>query len=281
MHIYYNNNLIEEPYLQPTCSGFQFGYGVFETILVSKGLPCFVDLHYQRLQRGCSRLGLELNLDAETMRNQANRLAEVQNIESGRLKLICFRDTNQDSTMMTLYPYKMEEAYSQEGMSLRTSSIKRNSHSPLSYIKSLNYTENILAKEEAKSQGYHEALFLNTNNKLCEGAVSNIFWVKHNKLYTPELSCGILDGITRGQVIKICHDMNIGLEEGTFNIEELLQAEEVFITNSLMGIMPVSKVDNTNYNIAHYETTKKLYNEYIKLTKEEVYYGQGKDSKSC
>jgi branched-subunit amino acid aminotransferase/4-amino-4-deoxychorismate lyase len=265
MYIYYNDKLIEEACLRPASQGFQFGYGLFETILVTKGMPCFVDMHYGRMLKGCSALGLKLRLGMETIYAQALKLSETCNITEGRLKLICFRDVDCDSTIMTISDYKQEESTMQNGLSLRISTIMRNPHSPICYIKSLNYIENILAKAEAKYQGYDEALFLNVHSKLCEGAVSNIFWIKSDMIYTPEINCGILAGITRRQAIDIFSVLGLRLKEGSYELAALLQADEVFVTNSLMGIMPVCKVDKTIYNINEYKVTKKIKDEYQKL----------------
>ena len=270
MVIYYNDKLINEMCLNPTSQGFQFGYGVFETILISKGAPCFVDMHYRRLLKGCKKLGLELKLDIEAIYTQAVRLSQACNITEGRLKLICFRDADTDATIMTLLDYKMEEATLQKGITIGMSGILRNPHSPMCYLKSLNYTENILAKAEAKFQGYDEALFLNIYGKLCEGAVSNIFWTKANVIFTPEIKCGILEGITRRQVLDICSILELGFMEGSYDITELLSADEVFVTNSLMGIMPVCRVDNTTYNISEYKIAQAINNEYRKIVEKEV-----------
>lgn len=270
MHIYYNDEITNAACLQATSPGFQFGYGLFETILISKGLPCFLDLHYHRLVKGCSKLGLKLSLNIETIYIQAIKLSETHKITEGRLKLICFRDTNRDSTIMTLSEYKLEESYLQKGISLGISSIKRNPHSPLCYLKSLNYTENIMAKEEAKYLGYDEALFLNINNKLCEGAVSNIFWVKSNVIYTPEASCGLLEGVTRGQVMELCDIAGIRLIQGSYELTELFQAEEIFVTNALMGIISVCRVGDARFDITENNITKQIRNEYEKLVGQQI-----------
>lgn len=265
MKIYYNDKLTETGSMEFMCHGFQFGYGVFETILVKEGLPCFIDKHYERLLKACSRLGLELKTDINTIFAQASKLAEMQNITDGRLKIICFRDLNIDSTLVTLSEYHSEAIHIEKGISIQTSSIKRNPFSPFCYIKSLNYAENIIAKAEAKSQGYDEALFLNVNNQVCEGAVSNIFWIKGDIVHTPELSCGLLDGITRNQVIDICSKLGYNLLKGKYALPEIMQADEVFVTNSLLGIMPVHKVDNIFYNISDYKVTYKIKEEYLRL----------------
>jgi branched-subunit amino acid aminotransferase/4-amino-4-deoxychorismate lyase len=270
MVVYYNDKLIKEACLSPTNQGFQFGYGVFETILISKGVPCFVDMHYRRLIKGCHRLGLELKLDIEEIYNGAIMLSEACNITEGRLKVICFRDVENDAVMMTLSDYRLEESIVHKGMTLGISNIMRNPHSPMCYLKSLNYAENILAKAEAKSQGYDKALFLNVSSKLCDGAVSNIFWTKDHVLYTPEIACGILEGITRRQVIDICKTLGFKHKEGSYDLGLLLQADEVFVTNSLMGIMPVCRVDNTTYNISEYKISIRINNEYRKLIENEI-----------
>jgi 4-amino-4-deoxychorismate lyase len=222
-------------------------------------------MHYSRLKKACTRLGLELGLDIEAINTQAIKLSQACNITDGRLKIICFKDVEVDGVIMTLSQYKLEDELMQKGISLGTSIIMRNPHSPMTYIKSLNYTENILAKAEVKSKGYDEALFLNIYSKLCEGAVSNIFWTKQSVIYTPDLSCGILDGITRRQVLDICSILGLSYKEGSHDLEELLSSDEVFITNSLMGIMPVCRVDNSTYDISRYKITGMLQAEYAKL----------------
>lgn len=269
MFLYYNNNLIDEEAaaIIPSCQGFQFGLGVFETILVLKGKPCFMELHFERFMQSCKKLGLQLVLEAEQLKAQAQALISRNNIKNGRLKLICFRDIKGSSTLITVSDYHYKENFYEEGYNICLSEIKRNPHSPMPYIKSLNYGENILTREKAINQGYQEALFMNVYDRLCEGTVSNIFWIKDNIVFTPEISCGILNGITRSQVIQLCRNLKLELHEGNYKYEELLEAEEVFITNSLIDIMPISKVENYFYNISDYKITRKLFAEYKNLIK--------------
>ncbi|MGB7605482.1 MAG: aminotransferase class IV [Lutisporaceae bacterium] len=269
MFLYYNNNLIDDEAvtINPSCQGFQFGLGVFETILVLEGKPCFMELHFERLMQGCKKLGLQLVLEAEQLKAQAQALISRNNIKNGRLKLLCFRDIKGISTLITVSDYDYKENFCEEGYDICLSEIRRNPHSPMPYIKSLNYGENILTRERAINQGYQEALFMNVYDRLCEGTISNIFWIKDNIVFTPEISCGILNGITRSQVIQLCRNLKLELHEGSYKYEELLEAEEVFITNSLIDIMPISKVENYFYNISDYKITRKLYAEYKNLIK--------------
>lgn len=270
MYLYYNNSLVEDLHLNPFCQGFQYGYGVFETILLAQGIPCFVNEHYERMQKACGVLGLDMNIAMDSVRQQAKKLSQAQLITEGRIKLICFRDIEGVSMAMTLTPFQRELYLEKKAVTLGVSKIRRNPSSPMCFIKSLNYAENILAHETVKRSGYQEALFLNNNQKLCEAAMSNIFWVKNNTVYTPDIGCGLLDGITRGQIIEVCHRLNIKVLQGSYGLEELLQADEVFATNSLRGVIPISQVDNTAYNISQYKLVRLLNVEYSKLIEQEI-----------
>jgi len=118
----------------------------------------------------------------------------------------------------------------------------RNEKSPLVYIKSMNYLENLLARLEAKKQGCDEAILLNTQGFLASASVSNLFFVKGKTVFTPSVECGILSGITRKAVLEICAGYGINVKEGRFRPEDLETADEVFLTNTLMGVMPVREV---------------------------------------
>ena len=117
--------------------------------------------------------------------------------------------------------------------------MRRSSYSPLSRIKSLNYLDNILGRLEAREHNAQEALLLNTLGWVAEGATSNIFIIKDKKLITPPVDAGILPGITRAAVLEIAGTVDLQAREETFSPEELLRADESFLTNSLMEIMPL------------------------------------------
>lgn len=117
------------------------------------------------------------------------------------------------------------------------SSVRRNETSPLTAYKTLNYGDCILENRQAHGLGMNERIFLNTKGQISEGTVSNIFFVRNGKLYTPDLSCGLLPGILREY---LCETENV--EEAVIYPAELGQYEECFVTNSLMGIMPVNQL---------------------------------------
>jgi len=135
---------------------------------------------------------------------------------------------------------------------------RRNEFSKLTGIKSMNYAENILEKEAAIRKGFDEALFLNTQGQVAEGCVANIFWVKDGIVSTPSLDCGILEGTARARVIKKCEELEIPVREGAYVLEELYRADELFVTNALMDVMPVCLLEDKSFEIGRYQVVTQL-----------------------
>lgn len=135
------------------------------------------------------------------------------------------------------------------------SEVRRNESSPFTYHKTLNYGECILEKRQAAVRGLDEVVFLNGKGEICEGAVSNVFFVRKGKVFTPEISCGLLPGIMRGYVMECCD-----VEERKILPDSLEEFEECFVTNSLMGIMPVSRLGTCEF--ARRDTAKYLQEKY-------------------
>jgi len=211
-------------------SGFYYGRGVFETILV-KNRPVFLKQHCERLKQGLLKLGVSNEVDEAYIIECVERF----NIRDCVLKVI----VTEKNTVMTTrdIAYKPEDY--QKGFCVKLSSLRRNPFSHITGLKSLNYSDNILEKEQASYEGFDEVIFLNTQNELAEGSMSNIFFVKEGIIHTPDKSCGILNGIVREWVLG-----NFEVIEGKYPLEDLLNADEVFITNSIMGIMKVKALGN-------------------------------------
>ena len=211
-------------------SGYFFGRGVFETILV-KDKPIFLKEHISRLNEGIKILNIGDKVIEEDILNIINK----HNIKYCGLKIVV---TEKNIVLEKRdIPYKSDDYL--KGFSLKLSNINRNSKSKLSYIKSINYLENILEREEALNSGYNEVLFLNEKGYLSEGSMSNIFIIKDKEIYTPSIKCGLLPGIVRNFLIK-----EYKIIEKELTLEDIMMADEIFITNSLLGIMGISKFEN-------------------------------------
>jgi branched-subunit amino acid aminotransferase/4-amino-4-deoxychorismate lyase len=141
------------------------------------------------------------------------------------------------------YTPPSKEKYLQ-GYKVELSSIRRNSLSPVTYLKSANAMESMLARRDAKDAGADEAFFLNERGYLTEATGSNVFLVKDGVLKTPRYESGILSGVTRVVVFELATQLGIKFKEVNCRPADLSQADEVFVTNSLIEIMPVTVFEN-------------------------------------
>ena len=213
--------------------GLFFGRGVFETILW-KDRPVFLNEHLERLKKSMEEIGL-LPLEEKILREYLDKL----DIKDKGLK-ITVTPLNIIITQREI-PYK-EEDYNR-GMTLTISKVRRNSTSRLCYIKSTCYIENLIEKENAKKIGYDDVIFLNEKGYVTETSCANIFIVKNKEIFTPKINDGLLDGIIRRKIVE-----NFNVKEKNITIEDLKETEEVIITNSLMGVMSIKKIDNLKYS---------------------------------
>lgn len=227
--------------------GLLYGMGIFETIRVSGGLPRLVGPHLSRLLESAGELGLEVPFSPGAMEEMLYRTAQKNSMTEGGLRLTLTAGGGQ--CRPSLLVQAREQAYREEmyrcGIKAGFAPFVRNERSPLVRHKTLNYYENIMARRLAASSGWGEALFLNCSGDLAEGSVSNVFLVREGRVITPKTGSGLLPGITRRRVIDLCGSLNIPLEERVVRPGELYGAVECFVTNSLMGVMPLTRLEST------------------------------------
>ena len=209
--------------------GYSFGLGAFETIAVKDGKLIFLDRHLRRLDRALHFLKIG-TLDE---RGITEKHVKQQKLTDGACKLT----VSKENVVFQQRKNPYTDDIRRTGFVMDFSSVRRNETSPLTAYKTLNYGDCILENRQAHGLGMNERIFLNTKGQISEGTVSNIFFVRNGKLYTPDLSCGLLPGILREY---LCETENV--EEAVIYPAELGQYEECFVTNSLMGIMPVNQL---------------------------------------
>lgn len=230
--------------------GINFGLGAFETIKISNcGKAILLNEHIHRLKNTLNVLGINKDISTEKLCN----VIECNELKNVALKVIVTRQNIILSTRNI--PYKKDD-YAR-GFNVYFSEYRRNSKSLLTYHKTLNYGENILEKRNALKRGFDEPLFLNEKNEISEGATTNIFFVKEDKIYTPKIDSGILNGILRNWVIN-----NFNVCEESYTLEDLKYFDEIFLTNSLIGIMKVSKIQGYDLNLKC-EKTNEIFEKYL------------------
>ena len=231
--------------------GFLYGYGLFETMRAYGGRVFRLDRHLDRLGRSAERLGIAVETPAlenavvETIR--ANGLSDARlrlTVSAGEGGTVPDPGTCEEPTVLVVAGHyqPLPDGVYQRGFRAVVSSIRRNSQSPLTGMKSLNFLESMLARREARVAGADEALLLNERGLLAEASMSNVFLVSDGALRTPGLSCGVLPGITREVVLELAKKNGIDTAECELTLDELRQAEEAFLTNSVMEVMPLTGV---------------------------------------
>ena len=242
--------------LDPRDRGFTLGDGLFETMRARGGAVLRLERHLSRLRTGAAVLGLPPLPEDEDMTGAIARTLAANGLTEAAVRLTISRgipkhrgllpEPESSPTLVvhiepfTGYPAELYD----RGVRAVISGIRRNEHSPLARVKSLNYLDNVLARREAKDRGADDALLLNTAGGLACASAANLFLLLDGTLVTPSVTSGALPGTVR-ELLTAELAPRVGLEvvERTVRPQELRAAEEAFLTNALMGIVPLIEVD--------------------------------------
>ena len=261
--INYNGNITDNTNssIEITNRGFNFGDAVFETVKLSNGKLLFWEDHYFRLMASMRimRMEIPMNFTLEFFEDEINKLLALNSsLTSVRVKIIIYRKgsglyTPEQNDIEYIISMKPLEISIYE-LNLETYTVdlyKDNYISPtiLSTVKTNNKALNVLGSIYAKENGYDNCLLLNTNKNVIEALNSNLFIVKDNKVKTPPISDGCLKGVMRKQIIEILKAIpEYEIIESSISPFELQKADEMFLTNVITGIQPVTKYRKKNYS---------------------------------
>lgn len=241
--------------LSPLDRGLAYGDGVFRTLRVIQGVPDTWTLHYQKLVHDCTALGIDCP-SPELLLGDISRLFTPE--EEAVAKILVTRgmgprgyaiphDTTPTRVVirqpLPVYPH----AYALEGVSLHLCDL-RLSHQPrLAGIKHLNRLENVLARSEWTNDSFADGLLLDQDGRVIECIMSNVFARFDKTLATPELDkCGVA-GITRQRIMDSANALDYSAEERDISLDELMQADEIIICNSLYGAWQVTSLNGRNW----------------------------------
>lgn len=222
--------------------GLLYGLGLFETMMVIGRAVPFLGRHLERLWRSAPLIELPIPVSKDEMGHMVRETVRLNGVEEGVCRLTVTAGGRVIVAVRHGRPY--EDQIYQRGFRAVWASSCRNERSPLSRVKSLNYADSWLERRRAIRAGFDEALFLNSSGYLSEGAVSNVFFWRGGELCTPSPGCGALPGIARGIVMELAQVEGVRVLEGEFPPASLLEADEAFVTNALMGVMPLVSVDS-------------------------------------
>ena len=233
-------------------SGYFFAKAIFETISITNK-AVFLEKHIERLNKSLKKININKTINIELVES----FIKENSLKNCVLKIV----VSEKNIVATIREINYTKEDYLKGFKLGISKVRRNTTSILPYIKSTSYIENLIEREKALADGKNEVLFLNENNKIAECSTSNLFFIKDKKIFTPSISCGLLNGIIRDWIIE-----NYSVIEDEFELNDLFNADEVFITNSVVGIMKVVELDKKKYISS--SISDKIKSKYLKIVEE-------------
>lgn len=235
--------------------GLLYGDGLFETIALTKGDIVLWSFHIERLIEGCQRLGIEPP--------EENQLFDevklvTQGVDQGVVKVIITRgcggrgyrppESAETTRIISLHPWPdYPPNWFTDGVTLRLCQMYLSSNVMLAGIKHLNRLEQVLARREWSATEVFEGIMLDESNRVIEATQSNLFLVEKGALFTADLSrCGVA-GTVRRLVIEVAKKLGIKVTVGDLSLHQLKQADALFLTNSVIGLLPVKRFENNRY----------------------------------
>lgn len=263
MKVWVNGELIDgsEASVSVFDAGIQHGIGLFETMQAKGGTIFRARAHMERLARSAKELLLSDRLHIDPLVDAAHLAVSENGLEDARVRLTLTggnlgspttSDGHQDPTIFivaqppTIYP----EAFFDQGVAVTIAPGRANPFSPDAGCKTLGYWSRIQALQVAAGQQAGESLWLTPMAHLASGSVSNLFLVADGVLRTPvargeeegDLPAPVLPGITRAAVIDLADDLGMGTQKTELTLDDLLEADEAFLTNSSWGVLPVNSL---------------------------------------
>jgi branched-subunit amino acid aminotransferase/4-amino-4-deoxychorismate lyase len=233
------------PVLPASSRAARYGDAIFETVRLARGGPIWWELHRARLLAGADALRLEVDIDA--LEADIKTILDLNSVIAGLVRISVSRAGGErgykprsrmsDTLLETI---ECNEIKWEEPLKVGISSYKRPSPAALPPgCKLAQGLTSTLAGIEAQESGYDDAILLSEDGFVSEATSANIFWRKGSKLYTPSRECGIVDGVLRQRIIE---QRSVDVEQGAYSLEDLLSADEVFMTNVVIGVRSIREI---------------------------------------
>lgn len=233
-----------------TDGGFLLGDGVFETIRVEGGQLLGATEHFARLARGVRVLEIPYRVNPEHLLELSHQVLDANDRSEARLRITVTRGPMRGSPITPSEGEPTEAITASplppppppQGWSAMLAPFPRNERSPLAAVKCTSYAESLLARKSAVRAGFDEAILLNTRGTIAEASMANLFLVAEGELLTPPVEDGALPGTMRARVMRAARELGIATREETLTVEEVFAADEVFVTNSMIEIVPLNRL---------------------------------------
>jgi branched-chain amino acid aminotransferase len=274
-YLLYNNKCypVDEPIFKVNNRSFRYGDGLFETIRLIKGKLHLFDYHIERILNGAEFLKLEFpkNWNEAFFKKKVNELLEKnQEFENGKIRLSIFRadggtyaPKSSKANLLIEYEPLNSDSFilNKKGLKMEVFSEMEKTSNPFSNFKSSNALIYVLASIYRKEEGLDDCFIVNSQNRIIEGISSNLFIVKDGSLITPPLSEGCVAGVMRSYLLNLLEQKDIEYRMAPIQLEDLFQAQEIFLTDSIKGIRWVGSYKVKRYNLSLAEQLNQYLNE--------------------
>lgn len=257
--LFHNEQMMCAPKVRGMDATSLYGRGVFTTLAIYNQHPFLWTEHWARLHEHAARAGVDVSqLEESKVRNLLAKLIEVNKVRDGRARITVLATSEKGAWEVKGPPQRKADVVimtgdlrpvSEDGLALTVSPYRVNTLSPLAGVKSVNYLDHILSWEESRSRDFDEAVALNERGEVVSATLANIFWVRGGTIHTPALQTGALAGTTRARVIQLAAELSLPLIEGVYELSDLGDADEIFLTSAGHGIAIVTTFDFHRYTV--------------------------------
>ncbi len=265
-HIYHNDKLVpvENSRLSPGQAGVICGWGLFTTVRIVKGEAFGYERHWRRLEKDAAIIRLPMPHSGPKVRVNLQEVIRANKVADGcaRIYLIYNQvggwrsEEKMPEVDLIIYTAPLPEYREPVRLALREHG--RHAASPLAGVKTISWLPNVWAVAEAQKEGFDEVVLLNERGEVAECTAANIFIVRGDKVFTPPLSSGCLEGVTRGILLEIAPEAGVSVVEQTLRPDDLTSAEEVFISSTNRNILGVGEIAGKKIASAPGPVTKRL-----------------------
>jgi branched-chain amino acid aminotransferase len=265
-YVFHNDRLlpIEQVRLSPGQAGLLNGWGLFTTLRVYDGEPFAYERHWKRLQKDARLLHMPMPFEAEKIRAQLGEVLRANQVKEGCARIyvvynkVGYWTSEEDFPNVDLILYSAPLPAYREPVRLGLREQGRHAASPIAGVKVTSWLNNVWSLYEAQQGGWDEVLLLNERGEVTECTAANIFCVRGGKVFTPPLTSGCLEGVTRGVLLELCPAQGIQAEERALRPEDVFSAEEVFISSTNRSALGVGEIAGHTFRGAPGPVTRRL-----------------------
>jgi branched-chain amino acid aminotransferase len=249
-NIFHNESLlpVEKVRLSPGQAGLICGWGIFTTLRIFRGEAFAYERHWRRLEKDAAVTRMPMLYTAAKVRVHLHEVIRANKVSEGAARIYLVYNqvghwrSDEPQPQVDLIIYTADLPQYREPVRLALREHGRHAASPLAGVKTISWLPNVWAVAEAQKEGFDEVVLLNERGEVAECTAANIFAVKNGKVFTPPLSSGCLEGVTRGILFEIAPEAGFSLVEQTLRPEDLYSADEVFITSTNRSLIGVGEI---------------------------------------